>query len=212
MKCYIKLSCIDLFRIHLTFSPVNFYQHHNFYNRLMSSPRKNDVTYSINSNNSQARVTVGCEFTRCSDCRLRFASSEPKDKYDIRVKQGGMVVFFQLLNYFLCRFASRFWHFCQWATPAKTLERKLGKLGNPVFVRMLLFKTEVKMTVPEKAKLSTHIKKNMIFFKDNLFSLVSSETERWMECLGALWFKTDLFCVHDLCAAIQNVDTHQEMS
>ena len=107
MKCYIKLSCIDLFRIHLTFSPVNFYQHHNFYNRLMSSPRKNDVTYSINSNNSQARVTVGCEFTRCSDCRLRFASSEPKDKYDIRVKQGGMVVFFQLLNYFLCRFASR---------------------------------------------------------------------------------------------------------
>ena len=26
-----------------------------------------------------------------------------------------------------------------------------------------------------------------------------------MECLGALWFKTDLLCVHDLCAAIQNL-------
>ena len=86
------------------------------------------------------------------------------------------------------------------------------KLGNPVFVPMLHFKTEVKMTVPEKAKLYTHIKKNTIFFKDNLFSLVSSETERWMECLGALCFKTDLFCVHDLYAAIQNVYTHQEMS
>ena len=27
--------------------PRNFYQHHNFYNLLMSSPSKNDVTYKL---------------------------------------------------------------------------------------------------------------------------------------------------------------------
>ena len=36
------------------------------------------------------------------------------------------------------------------------------------------------------------------FFNDNWYSLVSSETERWFECLWALWFKF-LFCVHDFC-------------
>ena len=37
-----------------------------------------------------------------------------------------------------------------------------------------------------------------IFFNDKWYSLVSSETERWFECLWALWFKF-LFCVHDFC-------------
>ena len=47
----------------------------------------------------------------CSDCRLRFAISVPKDtireiRYAKKAKRYGII--FQLLNYFLCRFASRF--------------------------------------------------------------------------------------------------------
>ena len=52
MKCY-----IDLLPMNLTLSP-HFYQHHNFYNLLMSLTGENDVTY-INSMDSPARVFVG---------------------------------------------------------------------------------------------------------------------------------------------------------
>ena len=33
------------------------------------------------------------------------------------------------------------------------------------------------------------------FFNDNWYSLVSSETERWFECLWALWFKFCFVCM-----------------
>ena len=61
-------------------------------------------------------VTVACvlqvqnERTNIGQIRQKGQKGQydKKDKYDIRVKQRGMVVFFQLFNYFLCRFASRF--------------------------------------------------------------------------------------------------------
>lgn len=42
----------------------------------------------------------------CIECSLRFAISITKYKYDTRGKQRGIVLFFQLLSYFLCWFAS----------------------------------------------------------------------------------------------------------
>ena len=91
----------------------NFYQHHNFYNRLMFSPRKNDVTYSINSNNSQARVTVGCEFTRLQWLSLAFCKFRTRGqiRHPSETRRHGGVfsiielfslpVPFSLLKYFL---------------------------------------------------------------------------------------------------------------
>ena len=55
----------------------------------MSSRGKTMLTYTMN--------TVESDFS------VRFAVSVPKDKYDMRKNQIGMVLFFQLLNYFLYR-------------------------------------------------------------------------------------------------------------
>ena len=55
-----------------TFSS-NFYQHHKFYNLLMSSPSKNDVTYkSIHQSSAQCALLSVKNLHGCSACRSRF--------------------------------------------------------------------------------------------------------------------------------------------
>ena len=55
-----------------TFSS-NFYQHHKFYNLLMPSPSKNDVTYkSIDQSSAQCALLSVKNLHGCSACRSRF--------------------------------------------------------------------------------------------------------------------------------------------
>ena len=90
-----------------TFSS-NFYQHHNFYNILLAWQN----TYKLDRWPS-ALLAVN-SLQGCRECRLRFAISIPKDKYYTRGEQRRMILFFQVLNYFLCWFASRLWNILLW--------------------------------------------------------------------------------------------------
>ena len=86
-----------------TFSS-NFHKHHNFYNILLAWQN----TYKLDRWPS-ALLAVN-SLQGCRECRLRFAISIPKDKYYTRGEQRRMILFFQVLNYFLCWFASRLWN------------------------------------------------------------------------------------------------------
>ena len=46
----------------------------------------------------------------CSECRLRFQSSVSKENTICEKNKEALCHFFQLLNYFLCWFASRLWN------------------------------------------------------------------------------------------------------
>ena len=102
---------------------------------------------------------------------------------------------------FVCEFGQSSGFLVSGTTPAKTLGKwnlhYHKKFGDPVLVRMLQFKKEVKMTVLEKAE--------TCFFQ--LYT-------RWFECLWALCFKPFVLCAwflsNFLCAAIQNVYTLAE--
>ena len=96
---FIKLFWKALILIHFTLSPVIFIS--IITSIIFSSPGE----VPINSIDSPRRVVVGY-----IECRLRFSISVPKYKYDMREKQRGVISFFQLLNYFLCWFASRLWN------------------------------------------------------------------------------------------------------
>ena len=96
---FIKLFWKALIPIHFTLSPVIFIS--IITSIIFSSPGE----VPINSIDSPRRVVVGY-----IECRLRFSISVPKYKYDMREKQRGVILFFQLLNYFLCWFASRLWN------------------------------------------------------------------------------------------------------
>ena len=85
-----------------TFSS-NFHKHHNFYNILLAWQN----TYKLDRWPS-ALLAVN-SLQGCRECRLRFAISIPKDKYYTRGEQRRMILFFQVLKYFLCWFASRLW-------------------------------------------------------------------------------------------------------
>ena len=96
---FIKLFWKALIPIHFTLSPVIFIS--IITSIIFSSPGE----VPINSIDSPRRVVVGY-----IESRLRFSISLPKYKYDMREKQRGVILFFQLLNYFLCWFASRLWN------------------------------------------------------------------------------------------------------
>ena len=99
---FIKLFCIDLIPIHFTLSPVIFI-------RIITS-----ITFSslgkmlINSTDTPARGGGSVKKLHgCIGCRLNFAISLPKYRYDLREKQRGMILFFSIIELFpmLVRFS-----------------------------------------------------------------------------------------------------------
>ena len=96
---FIKLSWIDLLLIN--FGDVlsrNFYQHHSFYNFLMSLPRKNKVTY-YKPDRSSSTLCCRLRIHGCSDSRLCFAISVPQDNYNVQEKQKAMILFFSVVEF-----------------------------------------------------------------------------------------------------------------
>ena len=74
----------------------NFYQHHSFYNLLMSLNGKNKVTcYKPDRSSS----TLCCRLRSCSDSRLRFAISVAQDNYNVQEKQKAMILFFSVVEF-----------------------------------------------------------------------------------------------------------------
>ena len=94
---FIKLSWIDLLLINFSDTlSRNFYQHHSFYNLLMSLNGKNKVTcYKADRSSS----TLCCRLRSCSDSRLRFAISVPQDNYNVQEKQKAMILFFSVVEF-----------------------------------------------------------------------------------------------------------------
>ena len=96
---FIKLSWIDLLPINFSDTlSRNFYQHHNFYNLLMSSPGKNKVTY-YKPDWSSSMLCCRLRIHGCSDSRLRFAISVPQDNYDVQEKQKAKILFFSIVEF-----------------------------------------------------------------------------------------------------------------
>ena len=94
---FIKLSWIDLLLINFSDTlSRNFYQHHSFYNLLMSLNGKNKVTcYKPDRSSS----TLCCRLRSSSDSRLRFAISVAQDNYNVQEKQKAMILFFSVVEF-----------------------------------------------------------------------------------------------------------------
>ena len=76
----------------------NFYQHHSFYNLLMSLPSKNKVTY-YKPDRSSSTLCCRLRIHGCSDSHLRFAIWVPQDNYDVQEKQKAMILFFSIVKF-----------------------------------------------------------------------------------------------------------------
>ena len=96
---FIKLSWTDLLLINFSdMLPRNFYQHHSFYNLLMSLPGKNKVTY-YKPDRSSSTLCCRLRIHGCSDSRLCFAISVPQDNYNVQEKQKAMILFFSVVEF-----------------------------------------------------------------------------------------------------------------
>ena len=99
---FIKLSWIDLLPINFsdTLSRKYFYQHHNFYDLLLSSPGKNKVTY-YKADWSSHTLCCRLRIHGCSDSCLHFAISVPQDNYNVQEKQEAMILFFSSVEFYI---------------------------------------------------------------------------------------------------------------